>query len=82
MQLNNRTFRCTNVLYGTCCGTILEIIDPKSIIQKLAFRRGVSVNFPPTPNSIFFFHILIEVAAHNAMNCSFYFFSHHKDLYI
>ena len=24
------------------------------IIQKLAFRRGVSVNFPPTPNSMFF----------------------------
>lgn len=55
MLLNDRTFRCTNILYGTCRGTTLEIIDPQSIIQKLAFRRGVDVNFPPINDSMFFF---------------------------
>lgn len=56
MRWNNRTFKCTNILYGTCRGTTVEIINPESIIQKLAFRRGINVNFPPIPDPMFFFH--------------------------
>lgn len=74
MLLNSRIFRCTNILYGTCRGTALEIIDRESIIQKLAFRREVNVNFPSIPDSMFSFNILTEVKIHNATSLIFSFF--------
>jgi len=55
ISINNRIFKCTNVLYGTCHGTMLEVITLKSIIQKLAFRRGIDIRFPPIHDSMFFF---------------------------
>jgi len=55
MSINDRIFTCTNVLYGTCNGTELEVTSLKCIIQKLAFRPGTDVSFPPVCNSMFFF---------------------------
>ncbi|CAF1032876.1 unnamed protein product [Rotaria sp. Silwood1] len=61
MSINHRIYKCTNVLYGTYHGTTLEVTSLDCIIQKLAFRRGINVKFPPIPNSMFFFSIPIEV---------------------
>ncbi|CAF3859359.1 unnamed protein product, partial [Rotaria sordida] len=55
MSINHRIYKCTNVLYGTYHGTTLEVTNLDCIIQKLAFRRGTNVKFPPIPNSMFFF---------------------------
>ncbi|CAF1117040.1 unnamed protein product [Adineta steineri] len=55
LSINGRTFKCTNVLYGTCDGTVLEASDLGCIIQKLAFRPGTDIKFPPARNSMFFF---------------------------
>ncbi|CAF5050269.1 unnamed protein product, partial [Rotaria sp. Silwood1] len=55
MSINHRIYKCTNVLYGTYHGTTLEVTSLDCIIQKLAFRRGINVKFPPIPNSMFFF---------------------------
>ncbi|CAF0842181.1 unnamed protein product [Rotaria sordida] len=55
ISINNRIYKCTNVLYGTYHETALEVTNLDCIIQKLAFRRGINVKFPPVPNSMFFF---------------------------
>ncbi|CAF1075042.1 unnamed protein product [Rotaria sp. Silwood1] len=55
MSINHRIYKCTNVLYGTYHGTTLEVTSLDCIIQKIAFRRGINVKFPPIPNSMFFF---------------------------
>ncbi|CAF1444085.1 unnamed protein product, partial [Rotaria sordida] len=57
MSINHRIYKCTNVLYGTYHGTTLEVTNLDCIIQKLAFRRGTNVKFPPIPNSMFFFSV-------------------------
>ncbi|CAF1295623.1 unnamed protein product [Rotaria sp. Silwood1] len=57
MSINHRIYKCTNVLYGTYHGTTLEVTSLDCIIQKLAFRRGINVKFPPIPNSMFFFSV-------------------------
>ncbi|CAF4522129.1 unnamed protein product, partial [Rotaria sp. Silwood2] len=55
MRLNNRIFKCTNVLYGTCDETTLETTTLKCIVQKLAFRPGNDIKFHSVCNSMFFF---------------------------
>ncbi len=55
MIINQRIYRCTNVLYGTTYGTTLEVINLESIIQKLAFRPGSDIKSPPVKDSMFFF---------------------------
>ena len=55
LSINGRSYRCTNILYGTPEGTLTEIIDYQAIIQKLAFRYGTNRNCPPLINSMFFF---------------------------
>ncbi|CAF3944826.1 unnamed protein product, partial [Rotaria sordida] len=55
MSIKHRIYKCTNVLYGTYHGTTLEVTNLDCIIQKLAFRRGTNIKFPPIPNSMFFF---------------------------
>ena len=54
LSINGLIVRCTNVLYGTCSGTILEATNLECIIQKLAFRPGNDIKFPPVRNSIYF----------------------------
>jgi hypothetical protein len=55
MSINNRIYRCTNILYGSHHGTTIEVASLKCIIQKLAFRSGIDVKFPPLCNSMFFY---------------------------
>ena len=55
LSINKRKYRCTNVLYGTSHGSSLEVIHHQSLIQKLAFRYGTDLNFPPLIKSMFFF---------------------------
>ncbi|CAF3415759.1 unnamed protein product [Rotaria socialis] len=55
MSINDRIYRCTNVLYGTHRGTTVEATNLQCIIQKLAFRPGTDVKFPPANNTMFFF---------------------------
>ena len=50
-------FRCTNVLYGTCSETTLEVTSLERIIQKLAFRLENEIKFPPVRNSMFLLSI-------------------------
>ena len=55
MSVNDRLYRCTNVLYGSCNRTTLETTSLKYFIQKLAFRPGTDIKFPAVSNSMFFF---------------------------
>ncbi|CAF1201904.1 unnamed protein product [Rotaria magnacalcarata] len=55
LTINNRIYRCTNVLYGSSHGSSLELIHHKSLIQKLAFRYGINSEFPSLVKSMFFF---------------------------
>jgi hypothetical protein len=55
LSINNRLYKCTNILYGTTHGSSIEAIHYKSLIQKLAFRYGTNLNFPPLVQSMFFF---------------------------
>ncbi len=55
LSINDRVYRCTNILYGTPHGSSIEVIHYKSLIQKLAFRYGTNSNFPPLVKSMFFF---------------------------
>jgi hypothetical protein len=51
-------YKCTNILYGTTHGSSIEVIHYKSLIQKLAFRYGTNLKFPPLVQSMFFFNFL------------------------
>ncbi|CAF3707673.1 unnamed protein product [Rotaria socialis] len=55
MLINDRIYKCSNVLYGTHHGTIVEATNLNCIIQKLAFRPGTDVKFPSAHNSMFIF---------------------------
>jgi hypothetical protein len=55
LSINNHIYRCTNILYGTAHGSSIEAIHYKSLMQKLAFRYGTNLNFPPLVKSMFFF---------------------------
>ncbi|CAF2746973.1 unnamed protein product [Rotaria sp. Silwood2] len=53
LSINDRVYKCTNVLYGTPHGSSIEAVHYKFLIQKLAFRYGTDLNFPPIVKSIF-----------------------------
>ncbi|CAF3022608.1 unnamed protein product [Rotaria sp. Silwood2] len=55
LSINDRVYKCTNVLYGTPHGSSIEAVHYKFLIQKLAFRYGTDLNFPPIVKSMFFF---------------------------
>jgi len=55
LSISDRIYECTNVLYGTSHGSIIDVIHHKFLIQKLAFRYGTDLNFPPLVKSMFFF---------------------------
>ncbi len=55
VSINQRKYKCHNVLYGTSNGTSLEVTSLKYFIQKLAFRPGIDVKLPSIHNPMFFF---------------------------
>jgi hypothetical protein len=55
LSMNDRIYQCTNVLYGTSDGSSIEDLHYRFVIQKLAFRYGTDLNFPPLVKSMFFF---------------------------
>jgi hypothetical protein len=55
MIINQRIYRCANVFYQTTYGTTLEVTKLEFIFQKLAFRPGSDIKFPPVRSSMFFF---------------------------
>ncbi|CAF3331953.1 unnamed protein product [Rotaria sp. Silwood2] len=57
LSINDRVYKCTNVLYGTPHGSSIEAVHYKFLIQKLAFRYGTDLNFPPIVKSMFFFSV-------------------------
>ncbi len=66
LSINNHSYKCTNVLYGTANGSSIQVIHYKSLIQKLAFRYGTDLNFPFLVGSMFFFSFLICVLVHKS----------------
>lgn len=60
MLITGRMYRCNNVYYGAHYGTTVEATTLDCIIQKLPFRSGIDIRFPPACDSIFFLNILIE----------------------